>query len=185
MEEIKNCSFLKYSVELADTQHQELMERFDCGNGEINGYLAKKAVSDHSARTYLYLNDDTGDVIGFVTLACSGIMVKVDEFRETLPAVEIKYFAVANAYQKVVLLGVPGDSDNHYYVSDELFANAVAMINEITKHTIGASHIILYSVPTAVNFYQRNFMEDFNEYMVPNRTSYLEGCVPMFCMLPD
>lgn len=73
-----------------------------------------------------------------------------------------------------------GFIDEHYYISDEIFANVVKKISDIAATIVGANKIVLYAVPSALGFYERNGFSSFLEYMEPDHTAYLDGCIPMY-----
>ena len=56
----------------------------------------------------------------------------------------------------------------------------IEYIKKISTEFVGATHICLYAVPKAVNFYKRCGFECFEEYMNPDEIPFLENCVPMF-----
>ena len=174
------CSRLSFDVERAEMSLQDTFSRFECGNASINKYLSENALSDDETVTYIYLDTDNGSVIGFASLACSGITVSMEGYRKTFPAVEIKYFALATEYQKMRLMDNEGFIDEHYYISDEIFANVVKKISDIAATIVGANKIVLYAVPSALGFYERNGFSSFLEYMEPDHTAYLDGCIPLY-----
>ena len=93
---------------------------------------------------------------------------------------DIDYFAVSEKYQDIELTGSENPKD-HYYVSDDFLSELLKEARRISEEYIGATHVILYSVPDAVHFYSRNLFVDFEKYMKPEQYMYLEGCKPM-CM---
>lgn len=72
------------------------------------------------------------------------------------------------------------NNKQHYYISDEIFANVVKKISDIAATIVGANKIVLYAVPSALGFYERNGFSSFLEYMEPDHTAYLDGCIPMY-----
>ena len=68
----------------------------------------------------------------------------------------------------------------HYYISDEIFANVVKKISDIAATIVGANNIVLYAVTSSLGFYERNGFSNFLEYMEPDHTAYLDGCIPMY-----
>ena len=70
-----------------------------------------------------------------------------------------------------------------YYISDAFLCLLIQEIRRIAEAYIGATHIILYSVPDAIHFYERNLFGDFERYMKPEQYHYLDGCKPMYMAL--
>ena len=56
-------------------------------------------------------------------------------------------------------------------------------IYKISESVCGASHVVLYSVPEAVSFYQRNGFNKFIGDMEMPSKMFVEGCTPMFLNL--
>jgi hypothetical protein len=153
---------------------------FDCGNNLINNYIRLHFEEDTSSVSYIFENTEDGTMLGFVSVACSGIHKAAEKDRVTLPAIEIKYFALATKYQKLRF----DETDEHYYLSDKILSEVINFCVEVKKY-IGASAIVLYSVPDKVGFYARNGFTPFDEYMVPDTYYKIEGCIPMFMPLGD
>jgi hypothetical protein len=74
------------------------------------------------------------------------------------------------------------DEDDMYF-SDYLLCDIIKKIVDFTENICGANSIILYSVPYAIKFYERNGFEPFKEYMVSSDDSYLNECEPMWLQL--
>ena len=153
---------------------------FSCGNAEIDRVLKEKAVNDTDYVTYLFRDSETEEVIAFASINCSGIIFQEGIHVEVLPAVEIRYFAVAEKYQHIQMQEYQEYGDNKFCISDFLFCKLIEEIREITCSTIGARYIALYSVPNAVGFYKRNCFEEFKEIFTPENKMYTHDCVPMY-----
>ena len=65
-------------------------------------------------------------------------------------------------------------------LSDMLFSDIISYIYDFTDNQCGADKIILYSVPNAKNFYQRNGFCEFQEFMKPSTSWFTDGCIPMY-----
>ncbi len=170
---------INYSIELLSPDNMKLLGDFSCGNESIDHYLHKRALEDTKNVCYLCRICDTNKIIGFASLACSGIYYKVDQYLETIPAIQISYFAVDAQIQKL-----PYDKmDLHYYFSDVFLCGILEKCREISDKYAGAEYIVLYAVPDAKHFYQRNLFQDYTEFMQRDHTRYLEGCIPMFMEL--
>lgn len=161
--------------------YENAVRLFDCGNEVLNNYLFEKAANDFNAVTYLVVNRDNGEVIGFISLACSGIQYIADDecLRVTLPAIEIKYFAILNTLHKLVY----DDMDEHFYFSDMVLCEVLKKCRYISDEIVGAKYIILYSVEDAVHFYERNLFKTYTEFMSQDKIRYLNGCIPMYMEL--
>lgn len=163
-------------IEKLALQHSNIIENFDCGNDEINNYLCKKALADYDTVTQLVLDETNRYCIGYFSLSCGALYMNDSRKLHTYPAVEIKYFAVDKAYQ-----------GKEAYFEDESVTYAKLIFHELIYNIIydftdticGASRIILYSTPQAVNFYRRAKFQDFSDLFLVDESSYLEGCIPL------
>ena len=75
------------------------------------------------------------------------------------------------------------DSKRYETLSRALFGILIKYIESITINYVGATHISLYSVPQAVNFYKRSGFVEFASYMQRDKKTYIEQCIPMFLAL--
>lgn len=159
-------------IEKLSYQNNELIKGFDCGNEEINNYLIERAYSDYDCVTHLILSNDKQLCIGYFSLSCAAIYMNDGYKVHTRPAVEIKFFAIDKQYQ-----GKKTGLDTYASIA---FAKVIGdMIYNFTEDVCGASRIILYSTPRAVNFYKRARFVDFHDVFYVDQSSYLDGCVPM------
>ena len=56
-------------------------------------------------------------------------------------------------------------------------------IADIAQNVVGAQVAILYSVPSASTFYERNGFEPFHSSMTQDKDPFLEDCLPMYMIL--
>lgn len=196
-------------VLLLSGETQRYIDRFDCGSSSINDYLKNHAFDDVSTQTYLFVDGEKDLLISAASLSCSAIVsykkypVKkaavfdaankhsndetvffcdpdhdaeyIYEPRQSLyHAIEIRDFATDTRYQKTIYL-------NRQSISHYLFVflcQRIVIEDILTK--IGASKIVLYAVPQAVNFYRRAGLSTFEGFMVADKNPYLTDCVPMY-----
>lgn len=181
MDEIKidmnNCC-----MEVVSEESASIFSGFTSGSPEIDRYFREDAASDPRNVCYAFYNQKNGDVIGLAALCCSGINLNDAKLVELIPSIKIDYFAVSEKYQDIELSG-SDDPEERYFVSDAFLSFLIKEIREITESYLGATHIVLYSVPDAVHFYERNLFGDFEEFMKPEQYRYLDGCKPMYMAL--
>ncbi len=156
-----------------------LLEDFDCGNSAINEYFHKECREDSGSVTYLAVDRSSGKIVGVACLACSGILHVIGQYRNTIPAISIKYFAIKSDFHKMKHY----PEEDHFYFSDQVLCDLIRICYNISENTIGAEYIILYAVPDAVKFYTRNGFKEFSEFMVPDNTRFLNECIPMYMRL--
>lgn len=151
---------------------------FTCGNPSIDHYFHKEALNDNSAVTYLYIDNASDKLIAFATISCSAIFTEAEErlFSTILSAMEVKFLAVDETYQHLPY----SDADKSPKLSDLMFDDMILRMQEISQTEIGASKIVLYSVPPAVSFYKRHGFREFGDSMYGDEGYYLDGCKPMY-----
>lgn len=154
---------------------------FSCGNPSIDSYFRREAASDAKNVCYAYTCKKVEDAIGLATLCCSGININSGELVKIIPAIKVDYFAISGMYQDVLFPGAK--ADEHFYISDAFLCELINEARKIAGLYVGATHMILYSVPTAVHFYERNGFERFSEFMKPENERFLDGCTPMYMPL--
>lgn len=170
-----------YSVSLRILTEDNIkyVSDFRCGNFAIDSYFRSKASSDRTSVTYLFIDDDADSLMACVTISCSAIFTDREtdyQFSTLLSAMEVKYLATAEKYQHI-----PYSSDEDApSLSDVMFDYMISQMQEISHTKIGASKIVLYSVPTAVSFYKRHGFKEFGDTMYGDEGDYLEGCKPMY-----
>lgn len=163
-------------IEKLSQQHLVKVKDFDCGNESINEYLKEKAFIDADVVTHLVLDENDNSCIGFFSLSCSGLYMD-DSFKlHSYPAVEIKFFAIDKSYHGVKR---KIDEEAITYATIVLFKLIYDIIYEFTENICGASRIILYATPQAVNFYKRAGFKNFSDVFLVDESSYLEGCIPL------
>lgn len=173
--ELKSDDFY---MEVVSKDSASIFSSFSCGNEEIDKYFREKAADDAEKVCYAYRCKQDESAIGFATLCCSGININHLKLVKLAPAMKIDYFAVSEKYQDMRFPG--SDEQEHFYISDAFLCELIRTAINISDVYIGAGYIILYSVPDAVHFYERNRFETFTEYMKPENERYLEGCTPMY-----
>ena len=61
------------NVKELDANLQKLAFSFDCGNEHINSFLRGSYSLDCGiCKTYVWLNNDNNDIIGFYSISCDG-----------------------------------------------------------------------------------------------------------------
>ena len=170
-----------YSIDLQilNQSNKEYTKNFCCGNSEIDSYFRNRAAKDKTAVTYMYIDTDTNTLIACVTISCSAIFTESDEeqsFSTILSAMEVKYLAVDENYQHIPYFK---DSERPT-LSDQMFDDMIFRMYELSHSHIGASKIVLYSVPQAVNFYRKHGFKAFGESMYGDEGYYVQGCKPMY-----
>lgn len=171
----------EYSIEiqLLCKENSRYVSEFHCGNSSIDSYFQKEASEDCTSVTYLFIDTDQDCLIACVTIACSAIFTDqtpMPQFSTILSAMEVKYLATNEQYQHI-----PYTSDSKSpSLSDCLFDYMISLMEEISHTKIGASKIVLYAVPGAINFYRRHGFKSFGDTMYGDEGYYLEGCEPMY-----
>lgn len=160
----------------------ELLSKFKCEYKAISDFIQNKSINSKSDVSYVFVDDENKAIMGFCAIRCTGISVtdmddEENEFLTSLPSIEIDYFAVDEEYRS---LKWDETSKRYETLSKGFFLYMIDHIKKISSKYVGATHICLYAVPAAVNFYKRCGFECFEEFMNPDEIPFLKNCVPMF-----
>lgn len=164
-------------IELLRPSNKHYTDYFYCDNEAIDTYFQKIAPYDESAVTYLFIDVEENSTIACVTLACSAIFTNETEvqFSTIQSAMEILYFAVDENYKHMPYIKGSPLTLSHYILS--------YMLNQMREYShtvIGASKVVLYSVPTAVRFYARCDFKEFGDTMYGDKGYFVDNCIPMY-----
>lgn len=169
---------IQIDMQILSLKNQKYTKKFFCGNKAIDKYYRKEAAADSTSVTYLFIDTDHDQVISCMTIACSAIFTdtdKRDTFSTILSAMEIKYFAVDESYKHIPYVKGSSLSLSHY-----IFRYMLEYMRDISHNHIGASKVVLYSVPTAINFYRKNDFKEFGNTMYGDEGYFVDGCLPMY-----
>ena len=163
-------------VEVLTEENRKFCKDFFCGNSSIDNYFRCEALDDATAVTYLIIDDNQQKLLAAMTVSCSAIFLsKKQQFSTLMSAMEVVYFAVDVGYQGLRYRPGDGRSLSHY-----LFSYLIEMLRGISRTSVGAAKLVLYSVPEAVNFYGRLGFVPFQSSMYGDRGTFVRGCVPMY-----
>lgn len=184
-------NFTYYSVILSDI-NKHLLNNFCCGIDAIDQYVKDVAINDNKEGkgvTYLVVDSTRDVVVAYYTLSSTSLLCMVDNDSdnghndnitiEGISAVEIKLFAVNNSYQDTLCHDA---SLGNKLISDIILGSIIGDIYNITLNILGAEVIMLYSIPSAVDFYERNQFLPLDEYKAFH-SDFTEDCVPMYLRL--
>lgn len=171
------------SFHKVDPNDSELLSRFRCEYPAISDFIQNESVESKSDVSYVFVDDENNTIMSFCAIRCTGISVtdidsKGQEYLTSIPAIEIDYFAVDEAYRSLKL---DENSNRYETLSRAFFLYMLDHIKKISIEYVGATHVCLYAVPKAISFYKRCGFELFEEYMNPDEVPFLDGCTPMFC----
>ncbi len=153
----------------------ELIEDFSCCSIELDKKLLQ--MKKHNEGITIVLIDNINNcIIGYCTYTTSGLKIGDQNYNITYPASEIKFFAIDEKYQHK-------EYDEYFKISDLMLCEIIKRLFEISEDIIYFEYVLLYSVPNAVSFYERNGFRKFSEYMVSDSYMYIDGCIPMFLTL--
>ena len=167
--------------ELSICEHQDLLHKFNAGNGyeNFNDFISEEAYNyaeKGDGVTYVVFNniyDEDGnlsdiDVVAYYTLSATSIpyedRIRYDEEEEKkygkrydiqicgIPAVEIKMFAVDVKYQDLFYVY----EDEELPVSAWIIKKIIDSTENLLQHTLGFKALFLHSVPNAESFYEEN-----------------------------
>lgn len=158
------------------------MTNFCSGSDPIDNFFKFEAADSIREVTYLFLDTKRNKPAACVSVSCSSVpIISADIYTETVPAVEITHLALDEDYQRLHMSEI--DLSLGYF-SDSILNYMISVINNFSADYCGATHIILYSTPQAVHFYERNgFTKITDSHFMIRHNYYLDGCTPMILEL--
>ncbi len=177
----QHCSV---KIETLSVGNEVYVNQFSCGNKTIDDYFRSKAARDQTAVTYMFIDEENDCLIACATIACSAIFTEDEnekQFSTILSAMEIKYLAVDERYQHMPYF----PEKKSPTLSDMMFDYMLDYMEKMSHQKIGASKIVLYSVPKAVSFYKRHGFVEFGDMMYGDQGYFVDGCKPMYFDLND
>ena len=180
---------LEYSISFkkVDPNDSKILSEFECENTTIRNFARYQSIKSAKDVTYIFVDNENKTVIGFCSICCTGISITEFEeddenkpYNSTIPSIEIDFFAVDERYRSIPLDENSGRYDT---LSNALFVYIIDHIKKIASNIVGATHICLYAVPKAKNFYKRCDFVEFSEYMNRDEKPFIKNCIPMFYVI--
>ena len=170
----KFADSINYTVRLADSDdYTKIKECFHSGNTVIDNDFATSEF-DRRFVSYVVINNDNGDIIACYSLGSSACIYSIYDKSYFTPAIEITLFAVDERYQDIKT------EDGCECLSAIIFYELLSYISYLTDEVIGATKVILYATPKAIPFYTKCGFGAFENNMLQNQDSFLDGCTPMY-----
>lgn len=163
---------------------REKLQKFSCGNAEINYYLQEHAIINNSCgngTTYIVVDITRNTLVAYYTLNTYSLLYKEEDKTCGLPSIEIKIFSVNKSYQDKTIICPNG---NKVLISDFLFGSLLGKLYVLSSDVVGFKAIFLYSTLDAVNFYKRNSFCELDKY-IATYDKFAEECIPMYLPLFD
>lgn len=168
-----------FKVKMLNSRTRKYVKGFHCGNVAIDYYFRNQAAADLTSVTYMFIDADTDLLMTCATIACSAIFTDGDDQPQPstlLSAMEIKYLATDEHYQHIPYT----NRSRTPSLSDVILDYMMTTMYKMSHSKIGASKIVLYSVPRAVAFYSRHGFKSFGDKMYGDKGDFLDGCQPMY-----
>lgn len=139
---------------------------FDSNRRVFNEYLWFQ--SDTAVMHYI-MESATDRLVAYFSLTASSVLFGDPNNLNTIPAIELKMFALDKNYQGAGMASVLLDA-------------VIKTIIYYSKEYIGADVIILYSVPVdhVIQLYESKGFIRIGGVLTAFRSNFTEGCVPMF-----
>lgn len=185
MSDTKYGQDVDYAIDLLTYEDKDNLINFKCGKAPLDKYITHDIFSDgvlncDEGLHYKVYDNATGEIIGFVSLATSGVFFKVDAYTHVLPALKIDVFAIRTDYQKMHFDELSATSEDHYYFSDAIMAQFIKLCIKQSETFARIKYIVLYADVDAHRFYIRNKYNDFNQFMLPENNSEISQNIPMY-----
>lgn len=185
MSDIRYGQDIDYSIDLLQFADRENIKDFKCGKAPLDKYITTDIFSDgvlncDDGLHYKVIDNSTGKIFGFVSLATSGVFFHEGNYDHVLPAMKIDVFAIDEAYQKMHYDEDSEQSNSHFYLSDSIMANFIRLCLSLNETVARIRYIILYADVDAHRFYIRNGYNDFNPFMLPEHNAEIIENIPMY-----
>lgn len=170
----------------------EVINNFDCGNQDMSDYLHLQAKTDAAQSkcvTYVLVDSTKSRIYAYSTISSYAMYYYelADKFHTkpmtddgnvlvTIPAVEIKMFAIDKALRKQVAYILDPIRKRHF--STIFFQWFIEKLYYMSMSVIGFQIIFLRANDEGFNLYSRNGFIEYNEYIDTYDTK-AEGCIPM------
>ncbi len=183
---------MKY-VELTKAKiSQDVLEQFDCGHPDFNDFLLEDAIqftNSGNGVTYVLIDEkeeQTGitTIFAFCTLKATALYYCEEDTGRmfSVSCAEIKYFAIAKAFQKVQA----GSFGTGKYYSTLFFEILLADLYEMSTSIIGFAGIFLRANENGEKLYRRKKFIDATEFVIPyEEDDELGKCTPMYLSISD
>lgn len=182
---------IQYEYDLIKPEDYELLQAFSCGNEQLDYFIHNELLKNGEINTedglpFKFWNAKTNELYAIVSLATSGIIFKVDNFTQVLPAIKIDTIAVDLKYQKLHMDEESKQSDitdEHRYFSDAIMIKVILHCRKIAEEMATARYIVLYADKKAKRYYERNLFNDFVEFMEKENNMVINKNIPMYMEL--
>jgi ribosomal protein S18 acetylase RimI-like enzyme len=171
-----SVSYAPFSGKYSGLAREFQVNPDSCGNhSHYEEYIKYCAVTDYmtgKGRTYIILNEDPQEIIGFVTLRASSLVDVGGKPISGRSAVEITELAVSANYEK----------QGYGKMLTDL---ALTIVDTMRTEYLGIEYITLCSDPQSVPFYSHIGFSKIADYYEIPREGWNENCIPMAMKLPE
>ncbi len=182
---------ISYDYALLKVEDFDSLQPFACKNEVLDEHIHTKLIEDNQVNNedglyFRYFDTQNQNTIAIVSLAASGILFRMSNFTQTLPAIKIDILAADKNYQKIHYdedSEKATDSSEHYYFMDDIMGTIINHIRRISEEFALVEYIILYAAKDAYHFYERNGFSDYTEYMEAECNQKIRDNIPMFFKL--
>ncbi len=182
---------IKYSVGLLTFEDRNRIQSFCCGNEQLDRYIKTEIFSSDELDCsdglhFKVFLQDSGEIIGFFSLATSGIIHKVMNYLKILPAIKIDVFAIDMKYQRLHFNEESEKAENpaeHLYFSDVIMLEVIKRIRNINDKEVCVDYVVLYSARGKEHFYARNMFSPFEPFMEKELNQEIIKNIPMYLEL--
>ncbi len=166
---------INFSDKIISRDDFAIIRNFSTGNkypeAGLADYLKTDAIDDlynGNGVTHLVVDEKRNAVVGYYTICASALpyyyRTKEDDNKYyqvlcSIPAVEIRMFAIDIFYQDVFIDNMP--------ISAIVFRHIISEIYNLSESTLGVKAIYLHTLSSAKSFYQKNGMKECEEYFAP------------------
>ena len=193
--EIRDFQYVPLAIAKVD---DEVIQKFDCGNVDMTEYLHHQAYKDAiegNGVTYVLITEDRKRIYAYATLKAYSLYYYDDAKKYyslpqnqdnkillSIPALEIKMFAISRKLQGIASYDLDPEGKQHY--SSIFFKLLLEDLYYMSMDTIGFKMIFLRANKEGERLYRNNGFVECHEYL--NTFDDLSvGCVPLVAALTE
>lgn len=169
----------------------DVLRRFDCNHIDFNNFLAEDAFAcaeNGSGVTYIlvsykeFIENNISVILAFATIQTMALHFAENKKIYTIPAVEIKYFAIVRKYQRSTKY-----IENEFRPYSTLFfEKLLVFLYSMSIHTVGFRAIFLRANQNGEKLYRRKSFVDTGDFIIPySEDDPLEQCVPLVLFIQE
>lgn len=160
-----------------------MAKNFSSGNRFLDNFLKSgDALNDNIGKTFVWVNEDRTEIIGYYNIGVGYIDMYVGEDKYKIGgSIHLNFFALNEKYRGIVVNKNADGTVRKF--SDRLFADFMYKVYELREKYIGFSFVTLAATDEGYSLYKRNYFDDLDADLHFSFKDDEQGCRPMYLAL--